>query len=114
MWREHPGEITLRGITVAMNEPEGVIGIACPDEYPLLGFVSLMAPAIECGNTVMMIPCPRFQLSTTDFYQDLDTSDVPGCIVNIVMGDHDHLTKTLFQHKDVDAVLYFGSVEGSY
>ena len=52
-------ETTLRGITVAVNEPIGVIGIACPDEYPLLGFVSLMAPAIARGNTVVMIPSQK-------------------------------------------------------
>jgi len=107
-------ETTLRGITVAVNEPVGVIGIACPDEYPLLGFVSLMAPAIARGNTVVMIPSQRFPLSATDFYQVLDTSDVPGGVVNIITGDRDHLTKTLVQHEDVDAVWYFGSAEGSY
>jgi len=107
-------ETTLRGITVAVNEPVGVIGIACPDEYPLLGFVSLMAPAIARGNTVVMIPSERFPLSATDFYQVLDTSDVPGGVVNIVTGDRDHLVKTLVQHEDVDSVWYFGSAEGSY
>jgi aldehyde dehydrogenase (NAD+) len=107
-------ETTLRGITVAVNEPMGVIGIACPDEYPLLGFVSLMAPAIARGNTVVMIPSPKHPLSATDFYQVLDTSDVPGGVVNIVTGDRDHLTKTLVQHEDVDALWYFGSAEGSY
>jgi aldehyde dehydrogenase (NAD+) len=107
-------ETTLRGITVAVNEPMGVIGIACPDEYPLLGFVSLMAPAIARGNTVVMIPSQRFPLSATDFYQVLDTSDVPGGVVNIVTGDRDHLVKTLVQHEDVDAVWYFGPAEGSY
>jgi aldehyde dehydrogenase (NAD+) len=107
-------ETTLRGITVAVNEPVGVIGIACPDEYPLLGFVSLMAPAIARGNTVVIIPSERFPLSATDFYQVLDTSDVPGGVVNIVTGDRDHLVKTLIQHEDVDSVWYFGSAEGSY
>jgi aldehyde dehydrogenase (NAD+) len=107
-------ETTLRGITVAVNEPVGVIGIACPDDYPLLGFVSLMAPAIARGNTVVMIPSQPFPLSATDFYQVLDTSDVPGGVVNIVTGDRDHLVKTLVQHEDVDAVWYFGSAEGSY
>ena len=107
-------ETTLRGITVAVNEPIGVIGIACPDEYPLLGFVSLMAPAIARGNTVVMIPSQNHPLSATDFYQVLDTSDVPGGVVNIVTGDRDHLTKTLIQHEDVDAVWYFGAAEGSY
>jgi aldehyde dehydrogenase (NAD+) len=107
-------ETTLRGITVAVNEPVGVVGIACPEEYPLLGFVSLMAPAIARGNTVVMIPSPQYPLSATDFYQVLDTSDVPGGVVNIVTGDRDHLTKTLVQHEDVDAVWYFGTAEGSY
>ena len=107
-------ETTLRGITVAVHEPVGVIGIACPDEFPLLGFVSLMAPAIARGNTVVMIPSEKHPLNATDFYQVLDTSDVPGGVVNILTGDRDHLTKTLIQHEDVDAVWYFGSAEGSY
>jgi aldehyde dehydrogenase (NAD+) len=107
-------ETTLRGITVGLNEPLGVIGIACPDEFPLLAFVSLMAPAIARGNTVVMIPSQAYPLSATDFYQVLDTSDVPPGVVNIVTGDRDHLTKTLIQHEDVDGVWYFGSAEGSY
>jgi aldehyde dehydrogenase (NAD+) len=107
-------ETTLRGITVAVNEPVGVIGIACPDENPLLGFISLMAPAIARGNTVVMIPSQKYPLSAMDFYQVLDTSDVPGGVVNIVTGDRDHLVKTLVQHEDVDSVWYFGSAEGSY
>ncbi len=107
-------ETTLRGITVAVNEPIGVIGIACPDEMPLLGFVSLMAPAIARGNTAVMIPSQKYPLSATDLYQVLDTSDVPGGVVNIVTGDRDHLMKTLVQHEDVDSVWYFGSAEGSY
>jgi aldehyde dehydrogenase (NAD+) len=107
-------ETTLRGITVAVNEPVGVIGIACPDEMPLLGFVSLMAPAIARGNSVVMLPSQKYPLSATDFYQVLDTSDVPGGVVNIVTGDRDHLVKTLVQHEDVDSVWYFGSAEGSY
>ncbi|MHB8778029.1 MAG: aldehyde dehydrogenase family protein [Anaerolineales bacterium] len=107
-------ETTLRGITVAVNEPVGVIGIACPDEMPLLGFVSLMAPAIARGNTVVMIPSQKYPLSAMDFYQVLDTSDVPGGVVNIVTGNRDHLTKTLVQHEDVDSVWYFGSAEGGY
>jgi len=107
-------ETTLRGITVGVNEPVGVIGIACSDEYPLLGFISLMAPAIARGNTVVMIPSQKYPLSATDFYQVLDTSDVPDGVVNIITGDRDHLTKTLVQHEDVDSVWYFGSAEGSY
>jgi aldehyde dehydrogenase (NAD+) len=107
-------ETTLRGITVAVNEPIGVMGIACPEDFPLLGFVSLMAPTISRGNTVVMIPSERYPLSATDFYQVLDTSDVPPGVVNIVTGDREHLIKTLIQHEDVDSIWYFGTAEGSY
>ncbi len=107
-------ETTLRGVTVAVNEPIGVLGIACPGDHPLLGFVSLMAPAIARGNTVVMIPSQKYPLSSTDFYQVLDTSDVPGGVVNIITGDRDHLVKTLIEHEDVDGVWYFGEAEGCY
>jgi aldehyde dehydrogenase (NAD+) len=107
-------ETTLRGITVAVNEPVGVIGILCPDENPLLGFVSLVAPAIARGNTVVAVPSQNYPLSATDLYQVLDTSDLPDGVVNIITGDRDHLAKTLVQHEDVDSVWYFGSAEGSY
>jgi len=107
-------ETTLRGITVGVNEPVGVIGVACPDENPLLAFVSLVAPAIARGNTVVAIPSEKYPLSATDLYQVLDTSDVPPGVVNIVTGGRDHLTKTLIQHEDVDGMWYFGSAEGSY
>ena len=44
--------VPMRGVAIAMNEPTGVIGILCPDEAPLLGLISTMAPAIAMGNTV--------------------------------------------------------------
>ena len=105
-------ETTLRGLVAAIHEPVGVIGIACPDERPLLALVSLVAPAIARGNTVICIPSPRFPLSATDLYQVLDTSDLPAGVVNIVTGDRDHLSKTLVEHDDVDSMWYFGDAEG--
>ncbi len=106
-------ETTLRGLVAAVHEPVGVIGIACPDEVPLLAFVSLVAPAIARGNTVVCIPSPRFPLSATDLYQVFDTSDLPAGVVNIITGERDHLVKTLVEHDDVDSVWYFGDAEGS-
>lgn len=104
-------ETPLRGLTLAVNEPIGVIGIACPDEYPLLAFVSLVAPAVARGNTVVVIPSEVHPLVATDFYQVLETSDVPAGVINIVTGGRDHLMKTLAEHDDVDAVWYFASGE---
>ena len=106
-------ETTLRGLVAAIHEPVGVIGIACPDDPPLLAFVSLMAAAISRGNTVVCLPSPQYPLSATDLYQVLDTSDLPGGVVNIITGDRDHLVKTLVEHDDVDSVWYFGDAEGS-
>ena len=103
--------VPLRGIALAMNEPVGVIGALCPDEAPLLGFVSVMAPAIAMGNTCVLIPSEPFPLAATDFYQVLDTSDVPGGVVNIVTGSHAELGKTLAGHMDVDAVWSFSSAD---
>ncbi len=98
----------LRGVTLAMNEPLGIVGMACPDAHPLLAFVSLVAPAIAVGNRVVVIPSPRHPLSATDFYQVLDTSDVPGGVVNVVTGARDALMQTLAEHDEVDAVWYAG------
>ena len=106
-------ETTLRGLVAAVHEPVGVIGIACPDESPLLAFVSLVAPAIARGNTVVCIPSPPYPLSATDLYQVFDTSDLPAGVVNIITGDRDHLSKTLAEHDAVDSLWYFGDAEGS-
>nr|WP_196107351.1 MULTISPECIES: aldehyde dehydrogenase family protein [unclassified Ochrobactrum] len=102
-----------RHVTLAMNEPWGVMGIVCPDEAPLLSLVSLVLPAIAMGNRTVVVPSSRQPLIAGDFYQVLDTSDVPGGVVNIVTGERDLLTKTLAEHDDVAAVWYFGSREGS-
>jgi aldehyde dehydrogenase (NAD+) len=103
----------LRGVTLAMKEPIGVVGMAAPDTYPLLGFVSLLAPAIAMGNTVVAIPSEQAPLSATDFYQILETSDVPPGVVNSVTGERDVLTQVLAEHDDVDAMWYFGTAVGS-
>ncbi|NML62652.1 aldehyde dehydrogenase family protein [Massilia sp. RP-1-19] len=103
----------MHGITVALNEPVGVIGIICPNENPLLGFISLVAPALALGNRVVAVPSEAFPLSATDLYQVLDTSDLPGGALNIVTGSADELAKTLASHADVDAVWrHDGSAEG--
>jgi aldehyde dehydrogenase (NAD+) len=91
-----------------MNEPYGVMGIVCPDEMPLLGFVSLVMPAIAMGNRVVAVPSAHHPLAATDLYQVFDTSDVPGGVINIVTGERDELAKTLAAHDDVAALWYFG------
>jgi aldehyde dehydrogenase (NAD+) len=103
----------LRGVALAMHEPIGVVGVACPDEMPLLAFVSLVAPLIAMGNRVVAVPSERHPLAATDFYQVLETSDVPAGVVNIITGGRDSLVKTLAEHDDVDALWVFGSKQAS-
>jgi aldehyde dehydrogenase (NAD+) len=104
--------VPIRGVSIAMNEPIGVMGIACPDEYPLLGLISLVAPAIATGNVVVAVPSQTYPLAATDFYSVLETSDVPDGVINIVTGDRDALAKVVAEHDDVDGIWYFGTREG--
>jgi len=105
-------DVPIRGVALAMNEPVGVVGIACPDELPLLGFVSLVAPAVAMGNTVVAVPSEAHPLAATDFYGVLETSDLPAGVINIVTGARDALARVLAEHDDVDAVWYFGGAAG--
>jgi aldehyde dehydrogenase (NAD+) len=98
----------LRGLALAVHEPIGVVGLICPPEAPLLAFVSLLAPLLACGNRVVVVPSEPHPLSATDFYQVLETSDVPAGAVNIVTGPARELLKTLAEHDDVDALWVFG------
>jgi aldehyde dehydrogenase (NAD+) len=98
----------FRNIAIAMHEPVGTVGIICPTEAPLLGFLSLVMPALAAGNTVIAIPSEAYPLITGDLYQLFDTSDVPGGAVNIVTGYAAQLLKTLAEHDDVDAIWCFG------
>ena len=109
----HVHQTPFRNVTLAMPEPWGVVGIICPAEHPLLALVSLVAPVIALGNRAVTVPSWRFPLLATDFYQVLDTSDVPGGVINIVTGHPDELARVLAQHHDVAALWYVGSAKMS-
>ena len=103
--------VPIRGVAIAMKEPVGVIGALCADEVPLLGLVSAMAPAIAMGNRVVLVASEPYPLAATDFYQILETSDVPAGVVNILTGNHAELVKPLAAHLNVDAVWCFSSTD---
>ncbi|MGI3164338.1 aldehyde dehydrogenase family protein [Pseudooceanicola sp. 200-1SW] len=104
-------QVPMRGMALAVREPVGVIGAFCPDEAPLLGLISVLAPAIAMGNRVVLVAGEAAPLTATDFYQVLDTSDVPGGVVNILTGSHAELAPTMAQHFDIDAVWSFSASE---
>ena len=103
--------VPIRGIALAMNEPVGVIGALCPDEMPLLGLISTIAPTIAMGNRVVVVASESHPLAATDFYQVLETSDVPAGVVNILTGSHAELATPLAGHANVDAVWSFSSTD---
>ena len=111
-WDGAVHQTPIRGVTLAMNEPIGVMGLAAPDEAPLLGFVSVFAPALAVGNTVVVIPSEPQPIAATEFYSVIETSDVPDGVVNIVTGAKDALAKVLAEHDDVDGMWYFGNPAG--
>ncbi len=103
----------VRAIAAAMIEPLGVLGIVAPPSRPLLGSLALLAPAIAMGNAVVLVPSERAPLSMTDFYQVLETSDVPSGVVNIVTGASAVLAKTLAEHDGVDGLWFAGPADAS-
>ncbi len=103
----------MRNVTLAMKEAWGNVAISCPDEQPLLSFISLVMPAISLGNRVIVTPSQQHALITTDLYQVFDTSDLPAGVINIVTGNQNELADTLAKHDDIAAMWYFGDEEGS-
>jgi aldehyde dehydrogenase (NAD+) len=98
-------------VTLAMNEAFGVMGLICPDEAPLLGFLSTLLPAIAMGNRVVAVPSQSAPGAALDLVQVMETSDLPGGVVNIVTGDQAELGKVLAQHDDVAALWAFAPRE---
>lgn len=100
-------------LTCTRPEPLGVIGIACANAQPLLGLAALLLPAIALGNRVVALPAASMPFAASDLAQVLDTSDVPGGVVNLVTGPREDLAQTLAAHEDVAAVWYAGTAAGA-
>lgn len=102
-----------RMVATAMVEAIGAMAILAPPSRPLLGSIALIAPALAMGNTVVLVPSEKSPLSMTDFYQVLETSDVPSGVLNIVTGESKVLAKTLAEHDGIDAIWFAGDAETS-
>jgi len=100
-------------LVLSLKESWEVMAISCPDEAPLLSFLSLALPAIAMGNRIVITPSQAHPLIAADLYQVFDTSDIPGGVINIVMGDRNELADTMSKHDDIAAHWYFGCEKGS-
>jgi acyl-CoA reductase-like NAD-dependent aldehyde dehydrogenase len=85
-------------------EPTGVVGIVAPEEPPILGLVSRIAPAIVSGNVVVAIASERAPLPAVSLAEALATSDVPAGVINLLTGHPSELVPWLADHMDVNAI----------
>jgi acyl-CoA reductase-like NAD-dependent aldehyde dehydrogenase len=85
-------------------EPTGVVGIVAPEEPPLEGLVSRLAPAIVGGNSAVVIASESLPLAAVELAEVLATSDVPGGVVNLLTGYRSELAPVLAAHMDVNAL----------
>ena len=85
-------------------EPTGVVGVVAPDEPPLLGLVSRIAPALTGGNTVVALASETAPLASIELAEAIATSDVPGGVVNLLTGRRAELAPWLASHMDVNAL----------
>ena len=99
----------LHGVTLALHEAMGVVAVVATPQAPLLGLISLIAPAIAMGNRVVAVPSNSMPLVAAELYAVLDTSDVPAGVVNLVTGDADTLADVLAAHADVDSLWWLGA-----
>ncbi len=99
----------IRANTLAINEPLGVIGAISSERMPFLSFITILGLALSQGNRLIMIPSETNPLACLDFYQVIETSDVPGGVINIITGKPGELGKVISEHSGVDAIWHFGS-----
>jgi aldehyde dehydrogenase (NAD+) len=98
----------LRNVSIAMNEPVGAVGVVCPAEWPLLGFLSLALPLLCAGNTIVAVPSAAYPLIVGDLTQVFETSDMPAGAINLVTGQPAELLQVLARHDDLDGLWCYG------
>ena len=89
---------------ISSPEPTGVVGVIAPEEPGLLGLVSRLAPVLVPGNTAVVLASETMPMPAITFTEVLDTSDLPGGVVNVLTGHKDELVPWLADHMDVNAV----------
>ena len=105
--------VPIRGVALAMNEPVGNIAVLTDDTRPLMDLIEPLAPALAMGNRITAVASQAFPLAATDFYQVIETSDVPAGVINILTGDHTELAPHMAAHANIDAVWSFSTADVS-
>lgn len=93
----------------SVNEPMGVVGVIADSELSLIGIISLIAPIVAGGNTCVVVASEDKPLCAVTLAEVLNSSDVPGGVINVLTGKTEELIKPLAEHMDVNAVVYSGN-----
>jgi acyl-CoA reductase-like NAD-dependent aldehyde dehydrogenase len=100
--------VSLPYFNFTIPESTGVVAAIAPDDSSLLGLVSIIAPVIAGGNSIVILASESFPLCSISFAEVLQTSDVPGGVVNILTGYRKELLEHFSSHMDVNAIIYCG------
>lgn len=92
----------------SVPEPTGVVSIIAPPNSSLLGLISVMSPIIAGGNTCVILAAEKLPLCSISFAEVLNSSDVPGGVVNIITGKSSELVSHFSSHMDINALVYCG------
>ncbi len=93
----------------SVQEPTGVVSVIAPEENGLIGLVSTIAPIIVSGNTCVVLASESKALCSISFAEVINSSDVPGGVINILTGNAEELISHFSTHMDVNSMLYCGS-----
>lgn len=96
------------------QEATGVVGVLAPQNSSLLGLVQAIIPAITGGNTVIALASEKLPLCAVTFAEVINSSDVPGGVVNILTGKESELATQFASHMDINAVLYAGNDDATF
>ncbi len=100
--------VSLPYFNFTIPEPTGVVAAFAPNDTSLLGLVSILAPIITGGNTMVVLASESKPISSVSFAEVLHTSDLPSGVVNIFTGQRDELLEHFSSHMDVNAMIYCG------
>ena len=94
----------IRGLTLAVKEPIGVIASILNNQFPLLSLVTILASNFATGNANIIIPAEKTSLIASEMYRLLETSDIPEGYINILTSKQDSLNKIISEHENIDGV----------
>jgi acyl-CoA reductase-like NAD-dependent aldehyde dehydrogenase len=89
---------------ISTNQPTGLVGAFAPQDSALIGLVHAIAPAIVSGNSIVVITSEKLPLSGISLAEVLETSDLPGGVVNILTGSAQELGSWMASHADINAL----------